>query len=461
MYLAIHTITLIILVLANGGRHDWAYNFGAILLCLHAIPMTLELINNRAQIHSLGPKFWIYAVILPWTAFSVLFAYSLFNPNFLTIYNNLFSPLLVIEHNSSLPTTPNPARSLLFLQFTIGLLFMTLSVLITRMTRQHIRICLSGLLIFGTFLAVSGALMKLTGSKEFLWVIEFREPVAFATFFYKNHWAYFALLISSIGIALMQYSYYREKNTGHIPEKSIAYALCTLLVLVSIPLAQARGATFASIPLALVFIYIITRWLPARKSRIATALIFFVLAGISTWFMFQMIRPQFAHAFERSEKQIENYKDKNFKSLKRIALYRDSWIMFKEKPIWGWGVGSFIHIHPIYAGPEFYKKNSDYPVAYEFAHSDYLQTLAEKGIVGSTLLVLPFALLGIFLTSKARWKNPISPILLLGSGLVLLTATIDFSLSNPAVAMGTLLILSIGVRYALLSQRTESNPPSS
>ena len=135
--------------------------------------------------------------------------------------------------------------------------------------------------------------------------------------------------------------------------------------------------------------------------------------------------------------------------------------MFKEKPIWGWGVGSFIHIHPIYAGPEFYKKDSDYPVAYEFAHSDYLQTLAEKGIVGSTLLVLPFALLSIFLTSKARWKNPISPILLLGSGLVLLTAAIDFSLSNPAIAMGTLLILSIGVRYALLSQRNESNPQSS
>ena len=85
MYLAIHTITLIILVLANGGRHDWAYNFGALLLCMHAVPVTAELIKNRARIHRLGPKFWIFAVILPWTAFSVLFACSLFNPSFLTI----------------------------------------------------------------------------------------------------------------------------------------------------------------------------------------------------------------------------------------------------------------------------------------------------------------------------------------------------------------------------------------
>ena len=461
MYLAIHTITLIILVLANGGRHDWAYNFGALLLCMHAVPVTAELIKNRARIHRLGPKFWIFAVILPWTAFSVLFACSLFNPSFLTIYNNLFSPLLPIEYNSSLPTTPNPARSLLFLEFTIGLLFMTLSVLITKTTRRQIRACLSGLLIFGSFLAVTGALVKLTGSQQFLWAIEFREPVAFATFFYKNHWAYFALLIASIGIALIQYNHNCEKNNGHIPEKSIAYALCTVVVLVSIPLAQARAATLASIPLALVFIYVVTRWLPSRIPRIATALIFVVLAGIGTWFMSQMVAPQFAQALERSEQQIENYKAKDFKSVKRIALYRDSWIMFKEKPIWGWGVGSFIHIHPIYAGPEFYKKDSDYPVAYEFAHSDYLQTLAEKGIVGSTLLVIPFALLGIFLSAKARWKNPISPSLLLGSGLVLLTAAIDFSLSSPAIAMGTVLLLALGVRYALLSRRAENKTQSS
>ena len=81
MYLAIHTITLIILVLANGGRHDWAYNFGALYFCLHAVPVTAGLIKNRARIHSLGPKFWIFTLFFLGLHFRVIYI-LLFNQIF-------------------------------------------------------------------------------------------------------------------------------------------------------------------------------------------------------------------------------------------------------------------------------------------------------------------------------------------------------------------------------------------
>lgn len=455
MLIALNTLTFILLVVANGGRHDWAYNVFALILWFQLIPVTWELVQKRAKIHGLGPTFWLLQVILPWVAFSALYAQSLFNPNFETIYSNLFSPLLPLEYNAGLPTTPHPARSLMFLQFAIGLLFMTLSVLLTKTSRRQIRISLNCLFIFGTFLAATGALTKLTGSRLFLWVIEFRESTAFATFFYKNHWAYFALLIAGIGIALFQYTHEKEKETGHIPEKSIAYALCTLLILITIPLAEARGATLAAIPLAVVFLYVTTRLLFPGLPRVATAFTFLLVAAITCWSVKEMVAPQIARSFERSETQLIGYKEYDFRSVKRLALYRDSLKMFQEKPLWGWGIGSFIHIHPIYAGEEFYAKGASYPVAYEFAHSDYMQTLAEKGAIGTALLICPFAILFIALFCKSRWRNPVSLSLLLSGGLVTCTAAIDFTFSNPAIAMGTLLMLTLGIRYALLSNRTE------
>jgi O-antigen ligase len=453
MNIAIHTITFILLVLANGGRHDWAYNAFALVLWLHAIPITIELVKRRANIHGRGPLFWIVAIIIPWAAFIGLFAYALFNPSHQTIYNNLFSPLIPLTHNLDLPTTPNPARSLLFSQFLAGLLLMTLSLLITPITRKQIRISLNVVFIFGTVLAGVGSLMKLTNTKLFLWFIEFREPVAFATFFYKNHWAYFALLCAGIGMALYQHTFKRERQSGHLPEKSIAYALCTLLILISIPLAQARGASLAAIPLALTFLYTILKPLLQKRHKIMALSAFLLCAGITFGSFYKIVAPQFERAVSRSEKQLQDYKLKELGSVKRIALYRDTWTMIQQKPIWGWGIGSFIHIHPIYADQVFYKEGAAYPVAYEFCHSEYLESVAEMGLAGSALLLLPFGFLFLGLTKKANWKNPFGFGLVLASALVLATAAIDFTLSSPAIAMGVLFCASLGLRYSLLSSR--------
>ncbi|MDQ8208220.1 O-antigen ligase family protein [Coraliomargarita sp. SDUM461003] len=388
----------------------------------------------------------------PWLLFDILFTHALFNPNFATIYNNLFSPLLPLEYNIAWPTTPNPERSRLFLQFLIGLQLMTLNLIYTGSPRQQIRHCLAAIFLSGAALAVIGGLMKLTGSREFLWLIELREPAAYATFFYKNHWAYFALLAAGCGMALFHNTYAKEKHSGHLPEKSIGIALLILVILISIPLAEARGASLVAIPLMIAFILSITRPLHKHGTKLALSitLCLLILTGLG---LYQVAKPQIIRAQQRSHSQIEAAKHGNFHDVKRLALYRDCWSMFRDRPYWGWGIGSFIHIHPIYAGPEFYEINAAYPIAYEFTHNDYLQALAEMGLVGSLLLLSPFVCLLIGSHKKAKWLNKISPWLLSATCAVMIAASFDMALAAPAIAMGTLLIGASSVSYALQAKQ--------
>ena len=92
VFLTLNTLLLIGLVLANGGRHDWAYLWGACLLALNSLPLAYQMLKTRVRRHGYGPIFWLIGVILPWLLFILFFAFSLQNPSHELLYpNNLFS----------------------------------------------------------------------------------------------------------------------------------------------------------------------------------------------------------------------------------------------------------------------------------------------------------------------------------------------------------------------------------
>lgn len=445
-------IILIALVLVNGGRYDWAYQWTAWLLWLNLVPLAYIILRDKELRSGKKVLVWGIGVILPWTAFAVLFALSLQNPSLLPVENHLFSPLEWQEYREWLPTTANPERGLYFLRLYLGLLVMFAAVIVVPTSRTWIRRSVLLLFLTGALLAIVGGLMKLTGTGKMFWLFELREPIAYATMFYKNQWAYFALLCASAGCGWFHYTLGKERLTRHFPEKSLAIGLLVLMCLVSIPLAQARGASVLAFVLFLVFISSVSRRLIRSSWKIRLLFVLFVAAG-SVYAVTQVAAPQLRTAKINTERQIEAYKEKDFTQVKRLALYRDTWAMIGERPVWGWGIGSFIHIHPIFAGPEFYQPNADLPVAYEFAHCDYLEMLAEMGIVGTTLLLLPIVILILHSRRHGVWKNQFSPWLGFGSALVAIAATFDMVFSNPAIAVGTLLCAAMAIRYAFETAR--------
>ena len=448
MFLLYNTLLFLVFALFGGGRYDWAYSWGAILLGLNALPFLYRLIRQRGHLLGRGPIFWLLGVLLPWCAFGTLFYVGLDNPSHELLYpGNLFSPLIPLEFDPTLPSTPHAARSRLFLLFLLGLLCLPLNLLTAPIRRTHLRRCLSLIVIVGGLLAISGAVMKLTGNPKLFGLIELREPIAFGSFFYKNHWAYFALLAAGCGMGLYHSVFNRERHSGHFPEKSLGLALLVLILLISIPLAEARAASLVAAPLALAFLISVLR--PLRQRRPRAALLLGLLALLTaSGGLYQIAQPQFERTIQRSERQIEATEREDYRSVKRIALYRDSWQMHQARPLWGWGIGSFIHIHPIYAGAEFYAKSTEFPVAYEFTHSDPLQRLVEYGIAGCALLFSPCLILALGLRRRVA-SNRISLWMLSACLGVLLASCVDMTFTAPAIATGFRLCASAAARYGI------------
>ena len=221
VFLFYNTVLFIMFALFGGGRYDWAYIWGAALLALNALPFLYRLIRQRGHLLDRGPAFWLLGVLLPWCAFGGLFYAALDNPSHELLYpRNLFSPLIPLEHDTALPTTPHAARSRLFLQFLLGLRACRSTCSRHRSDAQQLRRCLGLIVVVAGIPAMSGAIMKLSRNPLLFGCIELREPIAFGSFFYKNHWAYFALLAAGCGMGLYHSVFNRERHSGHFPEKA-------------------------------------------------------------------------------------------------------------------------------------------------------------------------------------------------------------------------------------------------
>src|SRR5262249_5504358 len=116
----------------------------------------------------------------------------------------------------------------------------------------------------------------------------------------------------------------------------------------------------------------------------------------------------------------------------RMTIDRDSLRMVREKPLLGWGLGTFPVVYPRFR--TFYTK-----FFVNEAHNDYLQLTVETGLAG--LAIAFWFLLLTFRGAKAKlhnWAETINGTLtaaaLLGCIGILVHSFLDFNLQIPANA---------------------------
>ena len=114
--------------------------------------------------------------------------------------------------------------------------------------------------------------------------------------------------------------------------------------------------------------------------------------------------------------------------------------IFKDYPLFGVGLGNWELIAPKKASNKLFGFKLDY------AHNDYLQVLAETGVIGFTLLLT--LVITFFVSFYIRWKSKLDParrILLLGSFislvLPLLHANVSFPFHMPGLCLSMLILL--------------------
>ena len=176
--------------------------------------------------------------------------------------------------------------------------------------------------------------------------------------------------------------------------KSLKNITCTVIMLSALLLTGKRGPLLFSI-IAIVFIYYFFK-ANKPKGRILK-IISLILLGVIALLIASIWIPQLLNVVNRFFSE----SDSGDVTAGRGPLYALAYRLFKEKPIFGHGWGSY---------PSYYYENlGKYMTVYKYrhAHNIYLQLLCEVGIVGFTLYVAFFLynLFNAITLFKAYRKN--------------------------------------------------------
>jgi tetratricopeptide (TPR) repeat protein len=129
----------------------------------------------------------------------------------------------------------------------------------------------------------------------------------------------------------------------------------------------------------------------------------------------------------------------------RLSLWKSTLAMFADNPITGTGLNTFDFIYPQYRLPDLYRQAV-------YAHSDWLQLLAELGIIG--FLIILSGLVIFFITARRGLalvkfeQNWIKGLIVGGLSSVIVSsfhALVEFNIHIPAIAVLFVIIIAITV----------------
>ena len=444
---------------AFGGQAPWVRD---ILLGWGTLGMILFVSTCGDLARRGAAPFAALRPLWPLLVFDLLVGASCLNPSFREILRGGV-PYFSIQTppHAWLPSSARPGLSLRELWQFNAIVLSCYNLCLALANRRALRALLLLLAGNAVALAVFGTFQKLAGSPG-LWLGLVKSPNVhfFATFIYHNHWAAFTLLNLGVCLALLFHSLRRDDNRDRWHSPALTGATATLLLAASVPLSASRsGSLLAGLLLLAAFVHFLLRLVRRRREMNesaalpATALV--VAAVLAVAAIGWLGRNVIAQRAQLTAEQLERIRVEDTLN-SRLILYRDTWRMAAEKIWFGWGLETYAHVFRIFNSQRTAERWVPF---YAEAHSDWLQSVAEVGLVGTALLVL----LGALPLAAIPWRRVQSLVpryLLGGCGLLLLYAWVEFPFANPSVMMTFWICLYGAVRYASLDLRTQNAPPA-
>lgn len=315
--------------------------------------------------------------------------------------------------------------------------------------RSAVKAVLNTLIINGSLLALLGVLQKVTGATKFFWLVASPAGTFHSTFVYKNHAGAYLNIIFAFALGLAAWNHVRglrrlERSTP-APVYLFAAILCGVCVFMSG--SRASMLLLGGFILAGGLIYLVWRsrqsssgGSPATSIIVATLAVGFI-ALAATYLNLQTSIDQIRNVFGSDRvASIES----------RIQAREATWELFRDDPITGWGAGSFRHAFPLHQQnyPDIYRPFGSV-LFWDHAHNDYVQILAEVGILGVIPLLLTLGWFFRRLLRSGALTQPAFLLITLGLGLTLAHSWVDFPLSNAAI------VTTFGLSWILLVRWTE------
>lgn len=385
----------------------------------------------RKQGH-LRPLLWLW----PLGLFDLIVLLSAFNPNFREVIDGVRT--LYFENKSTLPlpSTARPGLSLLNLWFFNAVYLSCFNIALVVRQRRAIRTLLFVFAANAMALAIFGTIQKLIGAKGmFFGAVATRQVHFFASFIYHNHWGAFTVLMTAASLGLVFHFARRNNARGFFHSPAFGGLVAIVLLAGSIPLSTSRSCTVLVVLLLLgAFAHWIGRLIRRRRTFresivmpvTGAALVLISVAALIATFAGSIISSRLADTREQLAAM-----QQSGEVIPRQVLYRDTWNMAREKIWFGWGMGSYQTVFQTRNSRKFSPADG-LPIFYRDAHSDWLQSAAEVGLVGTSLLGL-CALVPLWFRRRVVLQSPLSIYLLAGCALIVLYAWLEFPFGNRAV----------------------------
>ena len=427
---------------AFGGGAVWARTAIASWGSLAPIISVIAIFNRESRRQrAQRTMLWLW----PFVLFNALVVVSCLNPSFTP---KIFAaePLLAYTGpaHANWPSTVNVAESRAHLWLFDATYLSCFNLLLVIRRRRALRFLLLAACANTLLLAIFGTFQRLVSDGLYFGAVHSPNLRFFATFVYGNHWAAYLALFFTASIGLV--FYYGSRATSAAP---VTFGV-TALVLMAItpPLAGLRAGTAMILGVGL--IAVIHTLLQIRRRRrsygesaklpvAGLVVILAVVFGGSIYLGSDALNERLADT--RGQLRTGMFTE-------RVQLYSDTWRIAAERPWFGWGLGSYEKTLQLIR-PRPVEERRQYEHSYVDAHSDWLQSLAEAGFIGTLLVILCGALPAKRCRASLRAGN-IPAYLLGGCGLILLYAGVEFPFGNPAVTVAFWLCFFSALQYTRL-----------
>lgn len=267
------------------------------------------------------------------------------------------------------------------------------------------------MIAFGVLYAFFAIAQELTFNGKVFWVHSphFHSSSIYGSYVNRDHYAGLMEMLVPIPLVL---------SFGHVLKggQRALVIFCAIFMASTIFLSGSRGGMIAFVIEVVVFATLAFR--TRRKPRAI-----FGLAAICASVLAFLLFVGKGHVLLRLG---------NLQPGIRLQITKDSLRMFLDRPVLGWGLGTFPTVYPAYRS--FYTN-----LFVNEAHNDYAQLLVETGLIGFGLMLwFLFRLYQRGLPTSRRWEfkwdGALSLAALLGCTGMLFHSLVDFNLQIPANA---------------------------
>lgn len=372
-----------------------------------------------------------FGAVEPWAIFilqagsSVLFfiwALAQFrSPQVSIQWSPLFAPMLAFAGLMCMQLLPGVSayrratysQLLLYVSYGIGCF-----LLVQTLTRsREVRKAGIALTAYGAAIALFAVLQNLSSPNKLYWLRTPHGGWIYGPYVNHNHYA--GLMEMLIPVPLV----FAFSRFGSRRERWIAASIAAFMG-ATIFLSGSRGGMIAFAVEIAIFVAFIVR--EQQKQNVAILLSAFLLIslGVIAWTGGSEVTARIA--------TLGGDKHSDLSANMRQQIDRDILRMSRQRPVLGWGQGTFADVYPRFRS--FYTDS-----LVNAAHNDFLQVLAETGILGFGIMIwFLVRVLRPALRKSHKWPSnlngAVSVAAILGISGILVHSLVDFNMQVPANA---------------------------